>query len=95
MKLPKTFRVGRKKYQVHNVHSIRRGYRGLVTHSKGEVLIAKRGPHVQYTPSEQHETLLHEMVHAVLFDMDSKYNTEAFVEPFARKLSKAIMSARF
>ena len=95
MKLPKTFRVGRKKFVVTEVDRLPRDHRGIVKHSAAHVHIARGHRWGTYSPRQRHETLLHEMTHAVLRSMDDRFNTEDFVQPFAEKLAKAIMSARF
>lgn len=95
MKLPKSFKVGHKKYSVHEYPTLDDCNQGVVYYERREVHIARRGLFTRYTPKQKHEVLIHEMVHAVLHDMGSKYNREEFVEPFAAKLSAAILSARF
>jgi hypothetical protein len=43
-----------------------------------------------------HETFWHEVVHAILYEMDSRlFSNERFVDTFAKHLSSAIRSARF
>jgi hypothetical protein len=95
MKLPKTFKTGQKKYTVEMVDALARGCRGRVVYDHAKVYVAKRGLWCAHTQEQMHETLIHEMVHAVLHEMGDDYNKEKFVEPFAKKLSQTILSARF
>jgi hypothetical protein len=50
-----------------------------------------------FTSNEINESFWHELVHAILYDMDEhKLNrNEAFVTAFAKRLSEAVDSAAF
>ena len=88
--IPKTFRLANRTWRVNRVPFLSKKDRGLVDHITRDVYVAYKGR----TLKQQHETLLHEMTHAVLNEVDPAYNREPFVEEFAKQLSKAILSAR-
>lgn len=93
--IPKELRVGYKKYKVQVKTYLPYYRQGQVTYNPYLIELAKHGPVAPYTQKEQFTTLLHEITHAVLEDMDSRYNRESFVKPFAEKLASALMSAKF
>lgn len=99
MKIPKSIRVGKKKYSVHQVkHMDKKGIMGAVNYNASCILLAThsnvRG--VRFKKEEMADTFWHELTHAILKDMGSKLESdEKFVSGFSDRLTKAILSARF
>jgi hypothetical protein len=99
MLIPATIKIGRQPYTVHEPQfSPMKGTYGAINYTMATLHIAKCCPHVGTlrSPRQRSETFWHEVVHGVLFDMNSPlWNDETFVTQFARTLSNAINSARF
>lgn len=99
MKIPKSIKVGKKKYSVHQVkHMDKRGIMGAVNYDAGCIFVAThsnvRG--TRFKKEEVADTFWHELTHAILKDMGSKLESdEKFVSGFSDRLTKAILSARF
>lgn len=99
MKIPKSIRVGKKKYSVHQVkHMDKKGIMGAVNYNASCIFLAThsnvRG--VRFKKEEIADTFWHELTHAILKDMGSKLEAdEKFVSGFSDRLTKAILSARF
>lgn len=99
MKIPKSIKVGKKKYSVHQVkHMDKRGIMGAVNYNASCIFLAThsnvRG--VRFKKEEIADTFWHELTHAILKDMGSKLEAdEKFVSGFSDRLTKAILSARF
>ena len=89
--IPRRIRVGTRMYSVDIVQSMQRPRDlGRIWYEQGTVQIRKR------SDDKMCDTFWHEMVHAILYDMDSRlYNDEHFVTEFAGRLAKAIKSAEF
>lgn len=96
MKIPTRVRVGRKWYEVKRKEFKQQAHRwGYWTWRKeghGDILVRPGRPMKQ-----QHETYLHELTHAILWDMGwvSLCKDEAFVTAFAKKMNNALHSAEF
>jgi hypothetical protein len=89
--IPKTVRVGRRKYVVH-VGPAKRFPRalGYIDYTPGDIYIH------DHKPAQMQETFWHELTHAILHEMDHPlYRSEVFVTQFAKLLSQSINSARF
>lgn len=93
---PDHHRVLEKFVQVRNMKQ--RFLKGQVTFQDRLIRIARNSSDMQrrYTQAQQEEVFWHELVHAILEDMNHKlYDNEPFVERFSRRLSCAIRTARF
>ena len=97
--IPRRIKVGKKIYHVNVVEAMKkRGLQGRVTY--GTCLI-EIGRHSnlngrRYTGNEVRETFWHELVHAILYEMDHRlYADEKFVTRFSADLFRAIRSAKF
>lgn len=99
MKIPKSIKVGKKKYSVHQVkHMDKKGIMGAVNYNASCIFLAThsnvRG--VRFKKEEIADTFWHELTHAILKDMGSKLEAdEKFVSGFSDRLTKTILSARF
>jgi len=92
--VPKIITIGKTKIKVELYDSVfvgRDECRGAYNYSNHTISIAKQAA------SRQHNTLWHEIVHAILYDMgESKLNAkETFVSGFADRLEQAIRTAKF
>jgi hypothetical protein len=95
-RLPKEIRVGTKRYAVvrkaKNLAKV-----GRIDYEDGTIAVAvhdSRG--VPLSAQEQHEVFWHEMTHGILNDMGHPLrDNERFVTAFAKRLNKAIFSAKF
>jgi hypothetical protein len=100
MPIPRKIRVGRKRYSIDVVESlIQRGLMGTIRYDEQRIQIGKQSNKTgrMFTSNEINESFWHELVHAILYDMDEhKLNrNEAFVTAFAKRLSEAVDSAAF
>jgi hypothetical protein len=97
--LPRKVKVGDKWYSVEIMEAMKnKNEAGRVYYDEQRIELGKRGYHgVPLRLHAIHETFWHELVHAILHDMEEhKLNDrEKFVEDFAYRLYKAIRSARF
>ena len=99
MKIPKSIKIGKKKYSVHQVkHMDKKGIMGAISYPGKKIFIAThsniRG--VRFKREEIADTFWHELTHAILKDMGSNLErNEKFVSAFSERLTKAIISARF
>ena len=98
--IPRKIRVGKKMYSIDVVETmLRNGEMARVYPHEKRMQIAKRSniSGRKFTEAEMQDSFWHEMVHAILVDMEEfKLNSnEAFVTKFANRLTKAIRSARF
>lgn len=99
MKIPKTIKLGRYTYRIHQPDMIAKtAVRGCIEYGIQTVHIAKKCNVTmrKFTPKERAETFWHELTHAILFDMGSglAYD-EKFVTAFSKRLNDAIHSAEF
>jgi hypothetical protein len=100
MPIPSKIRVGKKRYSIDVVESlIQRGLMGTIRYDEERIQIGKQSNKTgrKFTSDEINESFWHELVHAILYDMDEhKLNrNEAFVTAFAKRLSEAVDSAAF
>lgn len=87
MLIPKTFKVGKHTYTVHQNYRLRPGTYGQVYFGVKTVLLA---------PNHKPDTFWHEVTHAILYEMgDPLYADEDFVNKFSKRLTQAINTARF
>jgi len=97
--IPIRIRVGTKMYSVDVVESMRRkNTMGRTYYDMERIEVAKRSNVTgrTYTEDEVNDTFWHELVHAVLYDMNSRlHDDERFVTEFAARLATAIKSAKF
>jgi hypothetical protein len=97
--LPTLLKVGGKTYRVELVRTMnRKGIQGRVYYELGRIELGRYSnvDRRRYTNQQVHETFWHEVVHAILYEMDSRlFSNERFVDTFAKHLSSAIRSARF
>ena len=102
---PKSIKVKKRRvpiFQHTYVTSKGECLRGAYEHGKG-IHLAKRTKRdhapksYAFTYKDQHETMWHEITHAILYEMGRhKLNKdEEFVTEFAKTLSDAILSAKF
>lgn len=100
LQVPTKIRVGKKLYSVDVVESLlQRGLMGNIRYDEKQIQIGKRSNKTgrPFTKSEMDESFWHELVHAILYDMDEHRlnRNEQFVSAFAKRLSEAINSATF
>lgn len=99
MKIPKAFRVGKKKYDVMRRRTILTPVsNGRIFFDTGVILLATHSGYTNKPISQQEKdtAFWHETVHAILRDMKSpKNNDEVFVEGIARRLAQVVDTAEF
>mgnify|MGYP003641038666 CR=1 FL=1 len=98
--IPRKIRVGRKQYSIDVVETlIQRGLMGTIRYDERNIQIGKQSNKTgrKFTSDEISESFWHELVHAILYDMDEHRlnRNEAFVTAFAKRLSESIDSAAF
>jgi len=92
--VPKEIKIGKRKIKIavyDDVFVGRNECRGAYCFTDHTISIAKQAA------TRQHNTLWHEITHAILYDMgESKLNhNEKFVSGFADRLEQAIRTAKF
>lgn len=97
MQIPKTIRVGGKKYWIHAAKAKRRWNYGMIYYAVGTIVINVTDNKGKPIPSERQSIAFwHELTHALLHDMGHKLRSnEAFVDGFSKRLHSAIQSAEF
>jgi hypothetical protein len=100
MQLPKKIRVGNKWYSVEVVEAmVEKGYMGKVYYPEQKIKIGLSSTRTgkKFATTDVNDTFWHELVHAILNDMGCKNlnRNERFVSGFAKRLNKAIETARF
>lgn len=100
--IPLSFKVGMRRYKIVEAHSIKsaRGMSlmGQVNYENCTVTIATHNAksNRKYNKGEIANSFLHEMVHAILFDMNHRLNTdERFVCDFSDRLQEALESFKY
>jgi hypothetical protein len=96
--IPKTIRVGKKRYSIEIVETLLQHRMGAVNFDNGQIKIGRKSMSGhRYTQAMMTDTFWHELVHAILNDMgrNTLNADERFVTGFANRLTKAIQSARF
>jgi hypothetical protein len=98
--LPRTIRIGKLRYSVDLVETmLNKGDMARVFYDERKIQIGKKSGVTgrRYSKKEMNDSFWHELVHAILYDMDEHRlnRNEKFVTEFAHRLSEAIDSARF
>ena len=98
--LPRKIKVGKKMYTIDIVESmLERGHMAAVYYADKQIKIGTSSNVTgkKFSADDIHDSFWHELVHAILFDMDeyTLNRNEKFVTEFATKLADAIKSARF
>ena len=98
--VPRRIRIGKKQYSIDVVESmLNNGDMARVFYDKRKIQLGQRSNKTgrKFTDDEMQESFWHELVHAILYDMDEhKLNrNERFVTEFSKRISEAITSARF
>jgi len=98
--IPRKIKIGMKWYSVEIVEAmLDKGHMGNISYPEQKIKIGIKSNVTgrKYKKEEISETFWHELVHAILVDMgEYKLNKrEDFVDEFAKRLSKAIQSARY
>jgi hypothetical protein len=100
LKIPKKIKIGRRWYTIEVVEKMpTTGHMGEIDYPPNQhIRVGLRSNRTgkSFKQEEVADTFWHEVVHAILHDMDSRlYRNETFVGAFAARLTKAINSARF
>lgn len=98
--IPKRIRVGEKSYSIEVVEAmLDKRLAGEINYHERLIQVGMRNGRTGrlFNPNFVHDTFWHELVHAILDDMDEdKLNrNEKFVTAFAARLAKAVRTARF
>jgi hypothetical protein len=97
--IPRRIKVGDKTYSVDIIQSMQHArVRGQIWYEAGRIQIGQTSKTTgrKYSDIQMSETFWHELVHAILYEMDNQlYSNEKFVHEFATHLAKAIQSAKF
>ena len=98
--LPRSIRVGKKRYSIDVVETMmQRGDMARVHYDENRIEIGTRSNKTgrKFGKKEMNDSFWHELIHAILYDMNAHAlnKNERFVTEFAKRLSKAIDSARF
>lgn len=97
--IPRRIKIGKKMYSIDIVESMyRRREMGRTTYGACNIQIGKTSNTTgrKYSDLQMSETFWHELVHAILYEMDSPLHAdEKFVDRFAMHLARAIQSAKF
>lgn len=81
--------VGDSKYRMYTYDKKKRGLHGRINFALKSIAIYAKG----LDEDTVEETVLHELIHAVLKEMNhAQYKDESFVTPFAYLLNKALRS---
>jgi hypothetical protein len=99
MKLPKSFRVGTRRYKVEELplSSKTSCIKGAVHYVDKTVDIGSRVNGRRMGKRERATVFWHEAIHAMLYDMGSHNlnNNEQFVENLAKRITDVVYTARF
>jgi len=100
MQIPKKVKVGDKWYSVEVVEAmVEKNLMGKVYYPEQKIKIGLASTQTgkKFAPTDVNDTFWHELVHAILDDMgyDTLNRSERFVTGFAKRLNKAIETARF
>lgn len=100
MKIPKTIRVGSRRYKVSLVDAIKPvGAMAEVSYADGTIKLCTHSSlnGRSFKTEELDDSFWHELTHAILHEMGRVRlrNDERFVTEFAHLLTKAINSAKF
>ena len=100
LELPRKIRVGKKMYTIDILETmLQSGDMARVYYERNRIEVGKKSSVTgrRYSRKEMNDSFWHELVHAILYDMDEHQlnRNEKFVTEFAHRLSEAIDSARF
>lgn len=100
LELPRKIRVGKKMYTIDILETmLQHGDMARVHYDKNRIEIGQRSNRTgrKFGRKQINDSFWHELVHAILYDMEAHTlnKNERFVTEFAKRLSKAIDSARF
>ena len=98
--LPSSVRVGGRRYSIDVIETmLNKGEMARIEYAAGKIKVGRRSNVTgkRYSQAELKESFFHELVHAILYDMNEHRlnKNEEFVTEFAKRLSKAISSRRF
>ncbi len=98
--IPRRIRVGKRQYSIDVVETLLSlSDMARVHYEQKRIEIGKRSGMTgrRYSRKELNDSFWHELVHAILYDMDEHVlnGNERFVTEFAKRLSEAVDSARF
>jgi len=98
--IPRRIRIGNKAYSIEVVEALLdKKLAGEINYHERLIQVGMRNGRTGrlFNPAFVHETFWHELVHAILDDMDEDTlnRDEKFVTAFAARLAKAIRTARF
>jgi predicted Mrr-cat superfamily restriction endonuclease len=98
--IPRRIRIGQKEYSIEVVEALLdKRLAGEINYHERLIQVGMRNGRTGrlFNPAFVHDTFWHELVHAILDDMDEdKLNrNEKFVTAFATRLAQAIRTARF
>ena len=100
LEVPRKIRVGKKMYTIDILETmLKDGDMARVHYDRNRIEVGKKSGVTgrRYSRKEMNDSFWHELVHAILYDMDEHRlnKNEKFVTEFAHRLSEAIDSARF
>jgi hypothetical protein len=100
IELPRKIRVGKKMYTIDILETmLQHGGMARVHYDESRIEISKRSNTTgrKFDKKTMNESFWHELVHAILYDMDAHRlnKNERFVTEFAKRLAQSIDSARF
>lgn len=99
MRLPRKVKVGQRWYSVEVVEAMReKAIMGEICYTDRKITVASTSSRTgrRFSQQDFSETFWHELVHAILNDMDHQLaSNEKFVEAFSHRLAKAINTAKF
>jgi hypothetical protein len=98
MELPRKVQVGDRWYSVEVVEMMQeKRLAGRVSYVDRHIRVGRYSNpgRRKFTPGELNEAFWHEITHAILDDMGHRLSqNETFVTAFARRLARAVLSAR-
>lgn len=93
MLIPKSFRLGRKKYKIER-HANSSGIRGHIIPEAKRIIIFNAVRGKPRADMDVAETFWHEVTHAILWDMaNPRWKDEKFVVEFSKRLNQIVHTA--
>ena len=94
MLIPKSFRLGRKKYKIER-HANSNRVRGTIVPEGKRIKIFDAVRGIPRADIDVAATFWHEVTHAILWDMDHpRWKDEAFVVAFSKRLNQVVHTAK-